>query len=210
MPLATYRRYLLDTLKGVRWAASTMGERLVGGLGLGADLVAEGLRQAFISGLPGHPECMEDSLDQIGLERADLPKFRHDIPHSWRHRIQNAWTTYEQAGTAVKLRELVNEFLSVTAGGGFMLPTLLISDTNVFEGDDGPMTVNVEINTLPSISWALPPTYGGGFVFGGTSVLYGMQADAGDIAQLKALIRKFKRAATHAKITLTGLTTLQV
>src|SRR5688572_20479135 len=201
MPLATYRTFVDELLRGVRWAGGYYGSRLIGGFGLIADEVAEGARQAFLQGLPGHPECMADSVDQVGKDRLII-KYRNDTPTSWRDRVIDAWAAHEQAGTNEKLVELVNDYLTVLVG-------FSVASTVIFEGDDGPFTVNVEVNEVPA-GWTVAPVFGTAHQYGDTDIVYNMVANSVDVQQLRQLIRRFKRAATHAKITIVGTTEITV
>lgn len=102
--LDNYKAFAAGLVKGLRiFKNGYYGQRLIGTVGLVADMVAEGSRQAFIARLPGHPEQSEDSALQVGVDR-QLTRFKYEPLLNYKDRLRNAWTTYAQRGTNIGLK----------------------------------------------------------------------------------------------------------
>lgn len=107
--LDDYKAMAAGLVRGLRiFRNGRYGQRFVGTIGLYADLVAEGCRQAFISRLPGHPEQSEDAATQVGFDR-QLSRYKYETTLLYKTRLQNAWDAYAQGGTNIGLaREVYN------------------------------------------------------------------------------------------------------
>lgn len=190
--IQTYRRYTAQLTAGIDFLRSALGVAWAGTVALVQDALAEGTRQAFITGLPGHPEQTADSLDQCGAER-ELFRYRNESQASWAARVRNAWQFYEQAGTPIQVLRAVNEW------GSIVFPATW-DPTHVFlvEGPWARFSIFIEAGVLP---WQPPVAYGSGIVYGGADVMYGVSnAKKEDIATLLRVIKKWKPARSKGNV----------
>lgn len=166
-----YRDYLALTAQGLKYLQAKWGSRFIGAIGLFSDIIAEGSRQAFIQGLPGHPEQADDSLLQSGKDRG-LWQFRGESMSAYSVRVQNVWDAREQAGTPQQMLRIIDQW------GAARHPDTWVQGTvTLTENPDGvPTTFDFDIDiplglisvfTLnyygePGLTWGKP-----GFVWGG-------------------------------------------
>lgn len=190
--ISTYRRYIYQLTAGVDFLRDGLGYFYAGTIGAVADALLEGARQAFVQGLPGHPEQVEDSLNQVGADR-QLFRYRGESLASWSARVQNAWQSYEQAGTSIQVLRAVNEW------GHIRFP-LVWDSTHVFltEGSWAMFVVWVGAGVLP---WTTATTYGSGHVYGEVNLMYGISgAQLEDVVTLARIVKKWSPERSKGKI----------
>jgi hypothetical protein len=190
--ISTYRRYIYQLVAGVDFLRDGLGSFYAGTIGAVTDALLEGARQAFVQGLPGHPEQMEDSLNQVGADR-QLFRYRGEALASWSSRVQNAWLYYEQAGTNIQVLRAVNEW------GHIMFP-LLWDSSQVFltEGPWATFLVWIGSGVLP---WADPVTYDSGHVYDEPNLMYDVSsAQSEDVNTLSRIIAKWRPARSKGNV----------
>lgn len=183
---------------GIRWALGAVGRRLWGVLAVLANATAQGATEVLANRLPGHPDCAPDARDQIGQDR-DLFRYRGESDASWLSRIQGAWDTYPQGGTAIQILSEVENWGSSNFGGAWP------STQSLREDGWAQFTVQLPFGSVP---WTTGEVYGGGHVYGDGSI-YGIgNADPVDVDHLRRLIHKWKPARSRGfvEIALVDLT----
>jgi hypothetical protein len=203
--LDNYKAMAAGLVRGLRvFRNGYYGQRLIGTIGLYADLVAEGTRAAFISRLPGHPEQAEDSLAQVGADR-EMPRYRNEPTANYATRVRTAWAQYAQGGTNINLANQINYMLSClwAPGGTFVGVSQL---AQYFENGWAQHTTVLPFN--PGLgsdtgAWsATPETYGAGFVLGATNRVWGASNfNIGDFNTIKQTIRKWLPSRTKGFLT---------
>lgn len=195
----SYRRFIYELTAGVDFLRDGLGRLYAGTLGTVVDALVEGARQSFVQGLPGHPEQIEDSLNQNGADRS-LFRFRGETLVSWRGRIQNAWTYHEQAGTAIQVLRAVNEFGTIVFSATWN-PAL------IFLTEDRWARFTVWLNS-GVVPWAPAEIYDSGVVYDAPNLMYDLSgATTEDVSTLSAVIRKWAplRSKGQALVVLSGL-----
>ena len=189
--IATYRRFIYQLTAGVDFLRDGLGRLYAGTYGAVADATLEGVRQGVLSSLPGHPEQTADSLDQVGADR-DLFKYREESLASWATRVQNAWQSYEQAGTDIQVKRAINEW------GLIMFPTTWSTGADLVEGAWARFTVWIHDADIP---WAPAVTYGSGARYGDPDLMYGISnAKVEDVSTLVRIVQKWKPKRSRGRI----------
>jgi hypothetical protein len=202
--LDNYKAYAAGLVKGLRVFKAYYGSRIVGAIGLYADMVAEGARNAFIARLPGHPDQAEDSALQVGFDR-ELVRYKYEPLADYKVRLLKAWDAYQQGGTNINLRNQINYLLTcIWAPLGVPDLTNVLNWCFFFEA--GWANHNTIFNFTPgggsvNGAWSLTPENYGAFNWGNPNTVYGasnVQAD--DLATLKTAIRKWLPSRTKGYI----------
>jgi hypothetical protein len=190
--IATYRRYIYQLTAGVDFLRDGLGRLYAGTYGAVADAVMEGVRQAFVQSLPGHPEQLEDSLNQVGSDRK-LFKYRGESLASWSSRVSNAWDAYEQAGTSIQVLRAVNEW------GHIVFPRFW-DNSQVFLTEGAWATFNVWVGSLLTF-WTDAPAYDSGQVYDSPDAMYDVGgAKAEDVTTLRRIVQKWKPERSRGRI----------
>jgi hypothetical protein len=187
-----FRDYIALTLQGVRYAGAHWGQRVFGTVGLFADAIAEGERQAFYQSLIGHTEQAEDSLLQATADRG-LWRFLNETKAVLAARVADAWTDYERQGTPQQMLRAVDQWGSARYPDTWVndtctlteseVSTLFTSELFIPYGMIDPFTVNV---------------YGGGGVYG-AGLIYGYDAE-GNFVDLYRIVKKWKPARSKVSV----------
>jgi hypothetical protein len=182
-----YRDFIAGTLKGIRYASGQWGQRIFGTLGLFADAIAEGERQAFYQQMPGHVEQATDSLLQVTADRG-LWRFLNETKATLAARVADAWSDYEQQGSPIQMLRAVDQW------GSARYPDTWVSDTcTLFESAISTafsFTVIVPYGMIAPFTVA---AYGDvGLVYGGGSI-YGYDSE-GSFVDLYRILKKWKPA----------------
>jgi hypothetical protein len=166
-----------------------------GAIGLMADMLSEGASQAFYARLPGHAEQADDSMEQSGKDR-DLYRFRGETRSNYAARLRSAFDDYAQAGTAIQLKRVLNQW----GAAGWPLtwdPSLL---TVVESGIPGSFTFTVTIGFGSIIPAWVPVYYGvGGYTYGEGDLFYGI-GPSSDLPILLYLVRKWKPSRSRGLV----------
>lgn len=203
--LDNYKAYAAGLVKGLRVFKAFYGSRIVGAIGLYADLVAEGARNAFIARLPGHPDQAEDSAQQVGFDR-ELVRYKYEPLANYKVRLQNAWEAYEQGGTNINLKRQI-DYLLTCIWAPLGVPDLVNITQYCTYYEAGWANHNTLFSSSSPAqgsvngSWSLVPENYGAFNWGNPNTVYGasnVQAD--DLATLKAAIRKWLPSRTKGYI----------
>lgn len=202
--LDNYKAMAAGLTKGLRWARAQYGSRLVGTIGLMADLVAEGARQAFIARLPGHPEQAEDAAIQTGFDR-DLIRYKYEPLSFYKVRLQNAWSAYQQGGTNIGVtREVLYCLNCIWAPLG--LPDLTFISTayaRFFENgwaEHSTVLINPGIQSVTG-SWSGTSEQWGSFSYGAPNKVWGASnVLIEDINIIRATLRKWLPSRTKGWI----------
>lgn len=185
------------TTRGIAWACSYFGRRLVGGaIGLVFDAIVEGANQAFYARLPGHSQQAADSLAAVGLDR-ELYRFRGETDANWLARVRDAWDDYEQGGTKQQVLKVVNQWGNAGFPGYWVDASVTLvesADPLVFD-----FTITIPYGLIMP-PW-VPEFYGTGRTYGEIGFYYGLSAET-DLAMLVYLVRKWKpsRSIGYIKI----------
>lgn len=191
---ATYRRYIYQLTAGVDFLREGLGRLYAGTYGAIADGLLEGVRQAFVQSLPGHPEQTSDSLDQVGSDR-QLFKYRSESIASWSSRVQNAWLYYEQAGTDIQVKRAINEWGTIVFGATWDPAKVFLT-----EGPWAQFTVWFAAGLTP---WLPATTYDSGTVYDDPALLYDIRnATTEDVTTLSRLVKKWKPERSRGTILL--------
>jgi hypothetical protein len=187
-----FRDYIALTLQGVRYAGAHWGQRVFGTVGLFADAIADGERQAFYQSLIGHTEQAEDSLLQATADRG-LWRFLNETKAVLAARVADAWTDYERQGTPQQMLRAVDQWGSARYPDTWVndtctlteseVSTLFTSELFIPYGMIDPFTVNV---------------YGGGGVYG-AGLIYGYDAE-GNFVDLYRIVKKWKPARSKVSV----------
>lgn len=209
--LDNYRSLVAGLTRGLKHARAQYGIRFYGTIGLYADMVSEGARQAFIARLPGHPEQAEDALNQVGADR-DLPRYRGETRASYTSRITSAWDRYAQYGTRQELIRAVSEWMQIVYPPG--TPIALA----VYERGWANFVLamfNPPYGAPLNYGGTAPRTYGSvGASYGAPGVVYGFlggvyygtglygisNVTLEDVTTLTRLVRKIKPSRSKAQI----------
>lgn len=201
--LDNYKAMAAGLVRGLRiFRNGRYGQRLVGTIGLYADLVAEGCRQAFIARLPGHPEQSEDAATQVGFDR-QLIRYKYEPTPAYKTRLQNAWSAYQQGGTNYGVaREMLYCIACVWAPGG--VPTSLatadwIAAARFFEDGWAEHTTVLFTPGAGSVngSWASGAEAYGAFSYGAPNKVWGFtNVLIEDVNALRATLRKWLPSRT--------------
>jgi hypothetical protein len=189
--LATYRRYVYQLTAGVDFLRDGLGKLYAGTYGAVADGLLEGVRQAFVQSLPGHPEQTADSLDQVGADR-QLFKYRGESIASWGARVQNAWQYYEQAGTDVQVKRAINEWGPIVFNAVWN-PALVF----LTEGPWAEFAVWLGAGVTP---WQVAATYDSGVTYDSGALYDISNATTEDVFTLSRIIKKWKPERSRAKV----------
>lgn len=194
--LNTYKFVTWSITRGIAWARSYFGRRLVGTtVGLFADMIAEGADQAFYARLPGHPEQAPDSLARVGLDR-DLLRFRGETDANWLQRVKDAWRDYTEGGTLPQMIRVVNQWGMATFPFSWNPANLTLTESVV------PTVFEFEISIpygMISPAW-VPEFYGvGSHAYGEVGFYYGLSSET-DLAMLQYIVRKWKPSRSVGKI----------
>lgn len=182
--MSTYVRYTGLLTAGLTWLRARYGERLAGWIALSQDLIMEGARQATQVRTPDRAPY--DALPHIG-RNVQIERYAQDTDATYRARQRLAFPSWQQAGT----RQAVLA----------QLAALGLSDAQLFEDHEWQR----EPQPYWSQFWLLFPegthavggswTYGGGNTYG-TGLVYGVTGITQlEVAALRALVCKWKRAA---------------
>lgn len=186
--LDNYKSMAAGLTRGLRVFRARYGSRFIGTMGLYADLVAEGCRQAFIARLPGHPEQAEDSAAQVGFDR-QLTRFKNETITSYKARLQDAWTWYEQGGTAIQVKRAVD------IACYWIFPGLFATDNACVVFENGWAQATVVL--AGQVPWATSNPIFGSFNWGDANTMYGIaNALTEDLSTLKAQVRKWLPSRT--------------
>ena len=190
--ISTYRRYIYQLTAGVDFLRDGLGLLYAGTMGAVTDALLEGARQAFVQGLPGHPEQLEDSLNQVGADR-QLFRYRGESLASWSARVSNAWQGYEQGGTDIQVLRAVNEW------GAIVFPaTWDPAQVHLTEGPWATFVVWIAAGILP---WAASVTYDSGHVYDEANLLYDVSgAQLEDVNTLGRIVAKWRPERSKASI----------
>lgn len=189
-----YREYLAKTLQGIRYTTGRWGSRIFGAVGLFADAIAEGERQAFYQSLIGHEQQAEDSLIQTTTDRG-LWRFIGESVASLGARVQNAWEAYEQAGTPQQMLRAIDEW------GSARYPETWINDQCLLDESVDPARFDFEI-TIPFglIDPFTINLYGDpGLVYGQPNFIYGYDLE-GNFVDLWRVVKKWKPARSLGRV----------
>ena len=194
--LDNYKAYAAGLVKGLRiFKNGYYGQRLIGTIGLVADMVAEGCRQAFIARLPGHPEQAEDSALQVGYDR-QLTRFKYEPLLQYKARLQAAWSTYQQRGTNIGLKAELDYCLSSIWSPNGIWQGISQAYCQVFENTGGVYgwAEHTTVLTSPGQgsvtgSWSAASETYGAFNYGNTKYWGLSNVLADDMAVIKQTIR---------------------
>lgn len=198
--LDNYKAMAAGLVKGLRiFRNGRYGQRFIGTIGLYADLVAEGCRQAFISRLPGHPEQSEDAATQVGFDR-QLIRYKYETTPMYKTRLQNAWDAYQQGGTNIGLAREVYYCINCIWAPLNTPPDLSgIAQARFFENDWAEHTTMLFAPGQGSVtgSWSAGAEAWGAFSYGAPNKVWGFtNVLIEDVNQLKATIRKWLPSRT--------------
>lgn len=194
-PFGTFRRFVWETVAGIKWARAFFGRRLIGGAyGLIADAIGEGVTQSNYSRMPGHAQQAPDSLTQCAND-TDLFRFRGETDANWAARVSSRWDDYEQAGTDIQLKRVINQW--GVAGWPSSWDSNLL--TLVESGDPFDWSFDITIPYGMILPAWIPTTYGSGEVYGSGTLFYGIGPST-DIRTLYYLVKKWKRSASLAHV----------
>lgn len=190
----TYRAFIEQLTAGIAYLRAYYGGRLAATIGMYADEIGEALRYTVIVRLPGHVQQTEDALNQVGTDRT-LFRYRNESFTSWGNRVRNAWTAYEQAGSAIQVLRAINEW------GSIVFP-FTWDASKVFLTEEA--WADFRIKILPGVTTWLPTaTYGSGVEYGATGLVYGgTNIISEDIFTLRAIIKKWKPARSRGYISI--------
>jgi hypothetical protein len=137
-------------------------------LGLPGNLVEEAARLAVKAAWTKSLEQPDDALSLVGEERL-LNSMPLESPSSYRKRLSNAWTIWDEAGNPLGIEDAL-------AAGGYPL--------NVIERQEWPLNPPIGYWSIFWLMDAAPPnnsikagpapTYAGGATYGQPTQLYGM------------------------------------
>lgn len=202
--LGTWRRFVYDTTRGLKYLRAYWGERFVGATsGLLSDMISEGVQQAIFQRFPGHPDQAPDSLDATGKER-DLYRFRGETAANFIARQLSAWADYAQAGTPQQLVRVLNQW----GRAGWPATWVDLTLANLTETPPFLFTIDLPFGSIVP-AWT-PEVYGGGKHYGDPGFYYGVGAST-DIPMLLYLVRKWKPSRSKGTVTVhwgPGLTDL--
>ncbi len=202
--LDNYKAFAAGLVKGLRiFKNGFYGQRIIGTIGLYADLVAEGARQAFIARLPGHPEQAEDSALQVGFDR-ELPRYKYEPLDYYKLRLQNAWDAYQQGGTNIGLAREVWYCLNCLWAplGVPDLSFINVAQARFYEAGWANHIVTLSSPGQGSVggSWSLTPENYGAFNWGAQTIYGASNVPPDDLATIKAVIRKWLPSRTKGVI----------
>jgi hypothetical protein len=192
--LDNYRSMVTGLTRGLRYARARYGIRLFGTIGLYADLISEGARQAFIARLPGHPEQAEDALNQVGADR-NLFRYSRETRAQYAIRVANAWQSYAEAGSPIGLLREVTYWALIT------FPTSWPSHAPAILWEQGWAKFTFYFTSGSFSGWTTSTAYGAGNTYGKPDLLYGLSgALSSDIDALRRTVRKWKPSRSRATI----------
>lgn len=188
----TFKRFVYDTTKALRYVRAYWARRFVGMIGLFTDTLAEGVQEALYGRFPGHPHQAQDALTQVGKDR-DLFRFRGETNANYAARVRAAWDDYAQGGTDIQLLKVIDQW--GTAGW----PETWVNDTCTLDESVDPLVFEFTL-TIPfgliDPPW-VPVFYGDGYTYGEAGLYYGIGPST-DIPMLLYLVRKWKPARSKA------------
>jgi hypothetical protein len=107
--VATFRDYAKFTVRGLSFLAQGVGAKWTESRGLFSDLVAEGMRAAFLSRLPGHPEQTLDALNEQA-DSFNLYQFRYESWTDYSTRVREHFDRAKQAGSTPMVLRAIDEY----------------------------------------------------------------------------------------------------
>lgn len=102
-----FREYIFQQSPG--FLRQKWGARLMGLVGLAADISAEGAQQAIAARFSQSPIFPPDAYALIGSERS-MPRFPSETLASYRERVLDAWNAWRNAGTEIGLIDQLSYF----------------------------------------------------------------------------------------------------
>lgn len=203
--LDNYKSMAAGLVRGLRiFRNGRYGQRFIGTIGLYADLVAEGCRQAFISRLPGHPEQSSDAATQVGFDR-QLIRYKYESLPDYKTRLQAAWDAYAQGGTNFGVAREVYYCIAciwaangVTPVGG-MFPPDDLATARFFENGWAEHTTVLLSPGQGSVtgSWIQSSENYGAFTYGANNAVWGAtNVLIEDVNALRSTIRKWLPSRT--------------
>lgn len=198
--LDNYKSMAAGLVRGLRiFRNGKYGQRFIGTIGLYADLVAEGCRQAFISRLPGHPEQSEDAATQVGYDR-QLIRYKYEPISFYKTRLQNAWTAYQQGGTNIGLAREVYYCLNCIWTPVNGVPDLTgVAQARFYENGWAEHTTVLIGPGQGSVtgSWSTASETYGAFTYGANNAVWGAtNVLIEDVNAIRATIRKWLPSRT--------------
>lgn len=195
-PAGTFRRFVWETVAGIKWARAFFGRRLLGGAyGLIADTIGEAVTQSNYSRMPGHAQQAPDSLIQCAND-TDLFRFRGETDANWVNRVSERWSDYAQAGTDIQLKKVINQW------GVAGWPSSWDSNLLALVESGDPFDWSFEL-TIPYgmilPSWTVWAVGDPGIVIGDVGLYVGI-GETPDLPTLLYLVRKWKRSASKAYV----------
>lgn len=191
----TWRRYIQDATRGLRYIRDYWGRRIYGTLlGIVWDGLSEAGDQGLYARMPGHPQQAPDSLAQVGRDR-DLIRFRGELAANWLARVRAAWDDYPQGGTPQQVLRIVNQWGN--AGWPVTWDESLVTLVESGDPDDWWFEVTIPFGLI-NPPWP-PEVYGSGFVYGSAGFYYGIGA-SNDLPMLLYVVRKWKRSASRGRV----------
>lgn len=178
-----YREWIVQKTVGIPLLNGTYGpwgQRFVGIMfGLLPDIIAEGASQALKAPWTSlGVDQPTDALPLLGSERR-LERYAAETDANYQARLQNAWVTYQYAGTEQSIIE------HLTAAGFTNVQIVSYINDPLFDvwfPDGYPLTGG--------------PKHWGAFHWG-DGTMYGCQGDSGKIDLIRSIIRK-RKAVTNA------------
>lgn len=191
MAIVSYITFVEGVTKGLKWAQATWGSKWFGLQGVLANAIAEGNRQAFIAGLPGHPEQARDSLDACGYDRKLILYPGEDID-AWTERIRGAWDDYYYSGTDQTVLAQVDRW------GSALFPLSWVNST-VTLVETGWATFDLNIPRSLT-SWGNPVNYDDPGVIYDAGFIYDGDANASHLSLLRSTIKKYKPKRSWCRV----------
>jgi hypothetical protein len=206
--LDNYKAMAAGLVRGLRiFRNGRYGSRLVGTIGLYADLVAEGARQAFISRLPGHPEQSEDAATQVGYDR-QLARYKYETTPQYKTRLQNAWDAYQQGGTNIGLaREVYNCINCIWAPAGTTPDLTNVAQARFYENGWAEHTAVLFSPGQGSVtgSWISSAETYGNFSYGAPNKVWGFtNVLIEDVNAIRSTLRKWLPSRTKGWLAWSG------
>jgi hypothetical protein len=194
--MSTYIQYTAKLTAGIAWLRAKYGERTAGWIALTRDQIVEGATEAFKARLAVHAPY--DALGYLG-ETLQIERYPRDTTEMYRRRLLRAFPQHEQGGTRQAiLTELAEFALGVTMSGLLLLEGAVLIEDWQWIHDPQPWWSQFWIifpaGTHPVIGTS--QEYGDGSTYG-TGDVYGVEGiTALDIAALRSLVKKWKRATS--------------
>lgn len=196
--MSTHIQYTAKLTAGIGWLRAHFGERAAGWIALAHDLAAQAANDALKARHAEH--APEDALALIGGNN-QIDRYPLDTADMFRARLLRAFAQHEQGGTRQAiLAELADFAIGVTMSGLLKLDGAVLAEDWEYPADPQPWWSQFWIFLPPGTHPVQGTThaYGDGDAYGDSSeFIYGVSGiDALDVAALRRLVRKWKRATS--------------